>query len=439
MKILVIGSGGREHAIIRRLSQDSTPHELHAAPGNPGMAEHAALHAVNPHDHDAVIALATQHGIDLVVIGPEAPLVDGLADSLREAHFRVFGPSKAAAMLEGSKDFAKQVMHAAKVPTARSLTVTDPEELETALDQINPGGHAPYVVKADGLAAGKGVVVTLNRDEALVHARACLAKPEGRVVLEEYLDGPELSVFCICDGERAIPLVPAQDFKRAYKGDEGPNTGGMGAYTPLPWLDEQAAMRTVMETIAEPTLRHMREAGTPFIGTLFVGLAATKNGLKVIEFNARFGDPETQVVLDRLDSDLGELLYAAAVGHLDTLQPPRWKNQAGVIVVLASEGYPATSRTGDVISGLADATDPTLFEGEPPHVIHAGTALKGKADGVVVANGGRVLGVVACAPTLEEARVKAQAGIARITLPGSHYRTDIAEKAALGQIEQVRL
>lgn len=402
------------------------------------MAEHAALHSVDPADHSAVIALAKELGIELVVVGPEAPLVAGLADDLREAGIAVFGPSRAAARLEGSKDFAKQVMTAAGVPTAASITVTEIEDINDALDQINPGGAVPYVVKDDGLAAGKGVVVTLNRDDAVSHARACLEKPGGRVVLEEFLDGPELSVFCVCDGERVVPLVPAQDFKRAFNGDEGPNTGGMGAYTPLPWLSEAEAMRKVKEDIALPTISHMAQHGSPFIGTLFVGLAATASGLKVIEFNARFGDPETQVVLDRLESDLGELLHAAAVGQLDAVDAPRWKERAGVTVVLASEGYPTSSRKGDVIGGLDIATDPELYEHGAPHVIHAGTALK-DVDGEqeLVANGGRVLCVVTSAPTLDDARIAAQSAIARITLPGSHYRTDIAFKAAHGEIEDV--
>ncbi len=437
MKILVIGTGGREHAIIRRLAHDSVSHELHAAPGNPGMGEHATLHSIDPADHSAVVDLASTHGIELVVVGPEAPLVDGLGDSLRNAGITVFGPSRAAAQLEGSKDFAKNVMQEAGVPTADSITVTSPDAIESALDQINPGGKVPYVVKDDGLAAGKGVVVTESREEAIEHAQACLNKANGQVVLEEYLDGPELSVFCVCDGERAVALVPAQDFKRAFNGDEGPNTGGMGAYTPLPWLNERAAMKAVEDAIALPTLRHMAQAGTPFIGTLFVGLAATTDGLKVIEFNARFGDPETQVVLDRLESDLGPLLHAAAVGHLDSAPAPTWKDHAGVTVVLASEGYPTSSRKGDPIDGLAEATDSSLYSSGAPHIIQAGTALS--ADGDLIAHGGRVLCVVASAPTLDEARVTAQAAIARIILPGSHYRTDIALKAAHGDINEVQV
>lgn len=431
MKILVVGTGAREHALVRRLSQDSVPHDLHAAPGNPGMEAHAAIHDVSLGDSAALTALALELGIELVVIGPEAPLVAGLADDMREAGLTVFGPSKAAAELEGSKDFAKRIMSEAGVATARSITVTDPALLEAALDDINPGGSTPYVVKADGLAAGKGVVVTSSREEALAHARDCLASGAhgSRVILEEYLDGPELSVFCVCDGERAVPLVPAQDFKRAFKGDEGPNTGGMGAYSPLPWLDENAAMSATVETITEPVVRAMRERGTPFTGLLFCGLAATSTGLKVIEFNVRFGDPETLVVLERLESDLGELLHAAATGDLAGTPDLAWRDESAVAVVLASEGYPLAAQTGREITGLDEAGE------EGCTVIHAGTARD--SDGTLRSSGGRVLSVVARENTLEGARVRAQSTIARVLLEGSHYRTDIAERAALGAIERV--
>lgn len=431
MKILVVGTGAREHALVRRLSQDSIPHELHAAPGNPGMEAHAAIHDVSLGDSAALTALALELGIELVVIGPEAPLVAGLADDMREAGLTVFGPSKAAAELEGSKDFAKRIMSEAGVATARSITVTDPALLEAALDDINPGGSIPYVVKADGLAAGKGVVVTSSREEALAHARECLASGAhgSRVVLEEYLDGPELSVFCVCDGEKAVPLVPAQDFKRAFKGDEGPNTGGMGAYSPLPWLDENTAMRTTVETIAEPVARAMRERGTPFTGLLFCGLAATSEGLKVIEFNVRFGDPETLVVLERLEGDLGQLLHAAATGDLANTPRLAWRDESAVAVVLASEGYPLAAQTGREITGLDEVREAGCT------VIHAGTTRD--SDGTVRSSGGRVLSVVAREKTLEDARVRAQSAIARVLLEGSHYRTDIAERAALGAIERV--
>ncbi len=431
MKILVVGTGAREHALVRRLSQDSSSHDLHAAPGNPGMAEHATLHDVALTDSSALTRLACDLGIELVVIGPEAPLVAGLADHMREAGLTVFGPSKAAAELEGSKDFAKRVMKDAGIPTARSITVKDPTSLEEALDTLNPGGEAPYVVKADGLAAGKGVVVTTSRDEALEHARACLssASHDSRVVLEEFLDGPELSVFCVSDGERVIPLVPAQDFKRAFKGDEGPNTGGMGAYSPLPWLEEAAAMRATVEKIAEPVVAAMRERGTPLTGLLFCGLAATREGLKVIEFNVRFGDPETLVVLDRLESDLGTLLYGAATGSLGEIDPPTWRNDSTVAVVLASEGYPLGAQTGREITGLEEA------QLEGCAVIHAGTTRD--SDGTLRSSGGRVLSVVAREDTLDEARVRAQSAIAKVLLEGSHYRTDIAERAAHGEIERM--
>lgn len=401
------------------------------------MAEHARLHAIRLDDHAGMTRLALDLGVDLVVIGPEAPLVAGLADDLRSAGITVFGPSKAAAELEGSKDFAKKVMAEAGVPTARSLTIDRADQIDAALEDINPGARTPFVVKDDGLAAGKGVVVTDSREAAADHAWACLSKPGGRVVLEEFLDGPELSVFCISDGRTVVPLVPAQDFKRAYPGDEGPNTGGMGAYSPLPWLDEAEAMQHTLTRVAQPTIEAMARRGAPFAGTLFCGLAATADGLRVIEFNARFGDPETQVVLERLASDLGPLLYAAATGTLAEHPPLRWKNDAAVTVVLASEGYPLTSRSGDEITGLSEAT------ANGCHVIHAGTALEEQgsgndlAPGTLVSHGGRVLCVVASAPTLEDARVAAQSSIARIGLAGSHYRPDIAQLAAAGDIAEV--
>lgn len=431
VKILVIGTGGREHAIIRRLAKDSIKPELHAAPGNPGIAQLATIHNISADDHAGITRLALDLGIDLVVVGPEAPLVAGLSDVLREAGIKVYGPSQAAAELEGSKDFAKQVMQRAGVPTATSLTLEPGADIATALDRINPDATYPYVVKADGLAAGKGVVVTEDRAQAIAHAEACLSKPEGKVVLEEFLDGPELSVFCICDGKTVLPLVPAQDFKRAYRGDEGPNTGGMGSYTPLNWLDETAAMQKTVQEIAQPTLEAMSAAGTPFVGTLFCGLAATQNGLKVIEFNVRFGDPETQVVLNRLKSDLAPVLLAAAEGRLNEVPALEWHDEASVCVVLASEGYPVTSRSGDEISGWDEV------ESESVHVIHAGT--KSGEKGELLSNGGRVLCVVASGETVDAARVEAQSAIARITLPGSHYRTDIAEKAARGEIAQVQV
>ncbi|MFJ1753762.1 phosphoribosylamine--glycine ligase [Kitasatospora sp. NPDC088134] len=413
MKVLVIGTGAREHALCRSLSQDPAVGELHCAPGNAGIARLATLHPVDQLDGAAVTALAVELGADLVVIGPEAPLVAGVAEPLRAAGIPVFGPGKEAAQLEGSKAFAKDVMAGAGVPTARSYVCTTAAEAAEALDAFG----APYVVKDDGLAAGKGVVVTEDRAAALAHAAAC-----DRVVIEEYLDGPEVSLFAITDGTTVLPLVPAQDFKRALDGDLGPNTGGMGAYTPLPWAPE-GLVEEVLETVLQPTVDELRRRGTPFSGLLYAGLALTSRGTRVIEFNARFGDPETQVVLARLRTPLAGVLLAAANGTLGELEPLRWSEEAAVTVVLASEGYPADPRTGDPIEGLdAAEADGTAF------VLHAGTRAGG--DGEVLTAGGRVLSVTATGADLAEARAKAYAGVARISFKGAQHRTDIALKAA---------
>ncbi|MFC8716524.1 phosphoribosylamine--glycine ligase [Kitasatospora sp. NPDC057198] len=413
MKVLVIGTGAREHALCRSLSQDPAVTELHCAPGNAGIARVATLHPVDQLDGDAVTALARELGADLVVVGPEAPLVAGVADPLRAAGIPVFGPGKEAAQLEGSKAFAKDVMAAAGVPTARSYVCTTEQEAAEALDAFG----APYVVKDDGLAAGKGVVVTSDRAAALEHAVAC-----GRVVIEEYLDGPEVSLFAITDGTTVLPLVPAQDFKRALDGDQGPNTGGMGAYSPLPWAPE-GLVAEVLESVLQPTVDELRHRGTPFSGLLYAGLALTSRGTRVIEFNARFGDPETQVVLARLRTPLAGVLLAAANGTLGGLEPLRWSDEAAVTVVMASEGYPAAPRTGDPIEGLdAAEADGTAF------VLHAGT--KAGPDGGVLTAGGRVLSVTAVGADLAEAREKAYAGVARISFKGGQHRTDIAAEAA---------
>ncbi|MGW0712361.1 phosphoribosylamine--glycine ligase [Streptomyces sp. NPDC002643] len=414
MKVLVIGSGAREHALCRSLSLDSDVTALHCAPGNAGIAEVAELHSVDALDGAAVTALATRLEADLVVVGPEAPLVAGVADAVREAGIPVFGPSKEAAQLEGSKAFAKEVMAGAGVPTARSYVCTTAEEIDEALDAFG----APYVVKDDGLAAGKGVVVTSDLDKAREHALAC-----GRVVIEEFLDGPEVSLFAITDGETVLPLQPAQDFKRALDGDEGPNTGGMGAYSPLPWADPKL-VEEVLQSVLQPTVDEMRRRGTPFSGLLYAGLAITSRGVRVIEFNARFGDPETQVVLARLRTPLAGVLLASAKGTLADLEPLRWSDDAAVTVVVASHNYPGTPRTGDPITGLAE-----VAAEDAPHayVLHAGT----KRDGdTVVSAGGRVLSVTATGKNLTEARDRAYTAIARISLDGSQHRTDIAAKAA---------
>lgn len=418
MKILVVGTGAREHALALALSQDPAVTELHAAPGNPGIAALAALHAVDPLDGQAVAALATSLGADLVVVGPEAPLVAGVADAVRAVGVPVFGPSAEAARLEGSKAFAKEVMAAAGVPTADPVVVTDPECAAAALDTFG----APYVVKDDGLAAGKGVVVTEDRSAALAHALACLAKPGGRVVVEDYLDGPEVSLFVLSDGTHVVPLVPAQDFKRVGDGDTGPNTGGMGAYSPLPWAPA-GLVEEVVAQVAQPTVDEMARRGTPFAGVLYCGLALTSRGTRVVEFNARFGDPETQVVLARLATPLAGVLLAAATGRLAELPPLEWRDDAAVTVVVASSGYPESPRTGDVVEGLADAAALPGVD-----VLHAGTAAG--ADGAVLSAGGRVLSVVGTGPDLAAARQAAYAGVDRVRLDGSHHRTDIARAAA---------
>ncbi|MFF8769909.1 phosphoribosylamine--glycine ligase [Kitasatospora sp. NPDC015120] len=414
MKVLVIGGGAREHALCRSLSQDPAVTELHCAPGNAGIAQVATVHPVDQLDGAQVTALARGLGAELVVVGPEAPLVAGVADALRAAGVAVFGPSAEAARLEGSKAFAKDVMAAAGVPTARSYVCTTPAEAAEALDAFG----APYVVKDDGLAAGKGVVVTSDRDEALAHAAAC-----GQVVIEEYLDGPEVSLFAITDGTTVLPLQPAQDFKRALDGDQGPNTGGMGAYSPLPWAPE-GLVEEVLETVLQPTVDELRRRGTPFSGLLYAGLALTSRGTRVIEFNARFGDPETQVVLARLRTPLAGVLHASATGTLDQLEPLRWDEGAAVTVVIAAEGYPAAPRTGDPIEGLAEAeaADGTAY------VLHAGT--RAAEDGRVLSAGGRVLSVTATGAGLAEARERAYRAVERISLPGGQHRGDIALKAA---------
>ncbi|NWF31353.1 phosphoribosylamine--glycine ligase [Streptomyces sp. PKU-EA00015] len=416
MKVLVIGGGAREHALCRSLSLDPDVTALYCAPGNAGIAEVAELHPVDPLDGPAVARLATVLGAELVVVGPEAPLVAGVADQVRAAGIPCFGPSGAAAQLEGSKAFAKDVMAGAGVPTARSYVCTTPEEIDEALDAFG----APYVVKDDGLAAGKGVVVTSDLEQAREHALAC-----GRVVIEEYLDGPEVSLFAITDGETVVPLRPAQDFKRALDGDEGPNTGGMGAYSPLPWADPKL-VDEVMDTVLQPTVDEMRRRGTPFSGLLYAGLAITSRGVRVIEFNARFGDPETQVVLARLKTPLAGVLLASANGTLDTLPPLKWRDDAAVTVVVASHNYPGTPRTGDPIEGL----DEVAAEDTPhAYVLHAGTKRDGDA---IVSAGGRVLSVTATGQDLAEARERAYRAVSRIRLEGSQHRTDIARAAAEG-------
>ena len=413
MKILLLGSGAREHALARALARDPQTTELVVAPGNPGTAAIATNLNIDPCIPEEVVALATQMGADLVVVGPEAPLVAGVADAVRDAGIPCFGPSAEAARLEGSKAFAKEVMAAAGVPTAEAAVCTTEAELTAALDRFG----APYVVKEDGLAAGKGVVVTDERPVALVHGRACLSRG-GRVVVEDYLDGPEASLFCVCDGATVRPLAPAQDFKRLLDDDAGPNTGGMGAYSPLPWAPADLAEQVVRE-VAQPVVDEMARRGTSFIGLLYCGLALTSRGLRVVEFNVRFGDPETQAVLARLTSSLPELLHAAATGRLVEAPAPTWSEQAAVDVVIAAPGYPGTVTTGGAITGVEAAE-----ELDGVHVLHAGTGTTEHRE--LVATGGRVLSVVALGPTVEEARSRAYEAVGRIALDGAQYRTDIA-------------
>lgn len=420
MKSLVIGTGGREHALARSLARDPDA-EVHAAPGNPGIGEVATLHDVDPMDGDAVAALATRLGVDLVVVGPEAPLVAGVADAVRAAGIACYGPSREAARLEGSKAFSKEVMAAAGVPTARSFVCTTAEEAEAALDALG----APYVVKDDGLAAGKGVVVTTDRDEALAHATGC-----ERVVVEEFLDGPEVSLFAVCDGTTARALPPAQDFKRIHDGGRGPNTGGMGAYSPLTWAPADLAEQ-VLASVVRPTLDEMVRRGAPFVGTLYVGLALTAAGPRVIEFNCRFGDPDTQPVLALLTSPLGDLLKAAADGDLGAVPAPTFADGASVTVVMASAGYPQSSSTGDVVVGTE-----TLAMETDVAVTHAGTARN--AAGELVTAGGRVLTVTATGTDVADARAKAYEGINTISFPGAQWRRDIAAKP-LGVVEGASL
>ena len=411
MKILLVGSGGREHALALGLQADPSCTELHCAPGNPGIAEIATLHALAITDNNAIVELAKKLAVDLVVIGPEVPLVNGAADALRAAGLAVFGPSKAAAQLEGSKHFAKGVMRDAGVPTARSFTCESPAEIEKALDVFG----APYVVKDDGLAAGKGVVVTDDRAKALEHALACK-----RVVIEEFLNGPEISLFGISDGRNILPMQPAQDFKRAYDRDEGPNTGGMGAYSPLPWAPDDIVEETYEKVLA-PMIAEMAARGTPFVGLLYAGLALTDQGLRVIEFNARFGDPETQVLIPRLATPLASLLHKAATDSLDDVVL-NWRDESAVTVVLAAQGYPESPKTNVAISNL-----PTIAKTQ---VFHAGTS---KDANGLVSSGGRVLTITGLGADLTEARDRAYRAISQVELEGSFYRSDIALNASVAE------
>ena len=411
MKILLVGSGGREHALALGLQADPACTELHCAPGNPGTSQIATNHLVAVTDNAAIVALAKKLKVDLVVIGPEVPLVNGVADLLRAAGITTFGPSKAAAQLEGSKHFAKGVMRDAGVPTSRSFTCENQEEIEKALDAFG----APYVVKDDGLAAGKGVVVTDDRAIALEHALSCK-----RVVIEEYLNGPEISLFGISDGRNILPMQPAQDFKRAYDLDKGPNTGGMGAYSPLPWAPDDIVDETYEKVLA-PMIAEMSARGTPFVGLLYAGLALTDHGLRVIEFNARFGDPETQVLIPRLKTPLATLLYKAATDSLDDVAL-EWRDESAVTVVLAAPGYPESPQLNGAITKIPTIADTQIF--------HAGTSQNGDA---LVSTGGRVMTVTGIGEDLTQARDRAYRAISQIELSGSFYRSDIALNASVAE------
>jgi phosphoribosylamine--glycine ligase len=403
VRVLVVGSGGREHALAWKLAQSPTLTELHAAPGNPGIAAVAECHPIRADDPEGLLGLARSLEVDLVVVGPELPLVLGLADALRRFGFLVFGPSAAAARIEGSKSFAKEVMAAASVPSAKRLAIARP----------------PCVVKADGLAAGKGVFVCRTQREVDDAMRA-LSGSGGDIVVEELLSGPEVSLFAICDGRHARPLVSAQDFKRAYDGDEGPNTGGMGAYAPAVGIDPSAA-EALVEEVHRPVLTELARRGSPFVGLLYAGLMLTPDGARVLEFNCRFGDPETQAVVPLLDGDLLEALAAAASGDVSSVAVG--SSGSAVTVVLAAERYPEEGHRGGSIDGVAEA------ERGGALVFHAGTALQGER---LVTNGGRILAVTGLGASLAEARAVAYDAAELISFPGMRFRGDIAAAAVAG-------
>ena len=411
MNILVIGGGGREHALCWKLRQSPLTGAVYCAPGNAGIAAVATCIALDADDHAAVTAFVHAHAIELVVIGPEGPLVNGLADALRAGGIRAFGPSAAAAQLEGSKGFTKDLCARAGIPTAAYARFDTP-----AAARSHVAAHAlPLVVKADGLAAGKGVVIAHTHAEAT----AALDALSGPVVIEAFLTGPEVSFFVICDGTTALPLASAQDHKRAFDGDNGPNTGGMGAYSPAA-IFTPALQAEVMDRIITPTIAAMAAAGTPFTGILYAGLMLTPTGPQLIEYNTRFGDPECQALMLRLESDLVELLVAACDGKLDSARPV-WSNDVAVVVVLATRGYPGPLQPGGVIGGLQ------VVPGDATVILHAGTAFDD--NGRFIAVGGRVLGVAALGKTVSEARARAYARVAGIDWPGGFFRTDIAANA----------
>ncbi len=418
MNVLLLGSGGREHALAWKLAASPMLTKLYAAPGNPGIAREAELVTLDVADHSAVAAFCREKEIGLVVVGPEAPLVAGLADDLRAAGIRVFGPSRAAAQLEGSKGFTKDLCARYAIPTAAYGRF---DRLEPARAYVEKTG-APIVIKADGLAAGKGVTVAMTMAEALAALEACFDGSFGsagaEVVVEEFLTGEEASFFCLCDGTTALPFGTAQDHKRVGEGDTGPNTGGMGAYSPAPVMSPTMVEATMHEII-EPTMRGMAEMGMPFSGVLFAGLMITEQGPKLIEYNVRFGDPECQVLMMRLKDDLLVLLNASVDGQLSHMSA-RWRDETALTVVMAARGYPGTPEKGSVIRGVEEA------QADGVRIFHAGTAING---GALVANGGRVLNVTATGATVAEAREKAYAAIDRIDWPYGFCRRDIGWRA----------
>lgn len=410
MRILLIGSGAREHALLRALAADPSVTEILFSPGNAGASDTPKATRITGDP----LELAREHQPDLVVIGPEQPLVAGLGDQLRDAGFAVFGPSAEAARIEGSKAFAKDVMKAAGVRTAEAETVTNVVDIDAALDRFGP----TWVVKDDGLAGGKGVVVTPDREVAHAHAEAVIAAGNP-VLFESFLEGPEVSLFCLVDGETVVPLLPAQDHKRAYDNDEGPNTGGMGAYTPLPWLPDNGVQRIVDE-VCIPVAKEMKARGCPYSGLLYAGIAWGPEGPAVVEFNCRFGDPETQAVLALLETPLAGVLHSVATGALSEIEALRWHDGAAITVVLAAAGYPTNPATGEEIRGA-----------EGPEILHAGTE---EVDGKIISTGGRVLNVIGTGKDLNEARENAYARIKDIEMEGGFYRSDIGLAACEGRI-----
>jgi phosphoribosylamine---glycine ligase len=418
MKVLVVGGGGREHAIVWKLSQSPKIKKLYCAPGNPGIAQLAECVSIGVSEIEKLADFAIKEQIDLTFVGPEEPLSKGIVNYFKEQGLAVYGPSKEAARIEGSKAFAKELMIKYEIPTAKYAVFTNYEE---ALAYVRIEG-APIVIKADGLAAGKGVVVAKSLEEAEDALRSMmqdvtLGSAGVRVVIEEFLEGEEMTLLSFVNGSTVKPMVPSQDHKQVYDGDRGPNTGGMGTYAPLPHIDSSIVDRVILD-IVQPTAEAMEEEGVPYEGILYTGLMLTKEGPKVIEYNARFGDPETQVVLPLLETDLLEIVTASLTGELENVEV-KWKDKAAVCVIMSSAGYPGPYKKGEVISGLDQVVHSTM-------IFHAGTTVK---DGELITNGGRVLGITAMGETLKEARELAYQSVEKVSFNGAHYRTDIGSKA----------